>query len=225
MALWVESYLHKPPSSPQFSPSSTYFYECSKHLSQLSLIQVEIPVSDLQNAIGKSGVPGIREGVRNLKTWIRKSPDCAHITVLTAIKVINSLMPNSGSRGADTGPYGLVSFFLCHVTLWAFVSSATSDQMDKIYEAAQGDDTMRRGLFFPVVQAIWKPTASGSMTVNPSGDVTAVQSDISNEESSVVKVPDGCRLIFRSAAEVLTRLGTWGAALDLAMIFSRRAEM
>jgi len=35
----------------------------------------------------------------------------------------------------------------------------------------------------------------------------------------------GEKMLFRSAAEMLTRLGTWGASLNLALLVHRRAEM
>ena len=59
----------------------------------------------------------------------------------------------------------------------------------------------------------------------PTFDVVARQPAISQDEPCVVKLPDRPRLVFRSAAEVLIRLGTWRAALDLAMIIFRRAAM
>lgn len=63
-----------------------------------------------------------------------------------------------------------------------------------------------------------------------SGHFTAVvkRGLIENSEDTpncMVSSSDASRLIFRSASEVLTRMSTWGAALDLAVLLYKRAEM
>ncbi|CZR69447.1 uncharacterized protein PAC_19347 [Phialocephala subalpina] len=199
---WANAYLSR--SQPQSHPSSRHFHACSVVIHHLSTILLDVPLSDLQNAIGKDGMTGIAQALSNLSNWARRSPHIADQVAYNATKTIVSLAPSQnlsddGIRNVDTAPYSLIAIFLCHIVLWAYATVTARDQ--------------RMGLLGNVMQ---HPVLGKSNFVVLLKRAMGLDG---NEEDGEPK------LLFRSAAEMLTRLGTWGGSLNLALLLHRRAEM
>lgn len=85
----------------------------------------------------------------------------------------------------DTGPYGIITCFLCHVNLWCFVVSSSRSQKIELLRLAQEDDEIRSGPFFPVIQKVLQHASDGAATKG--------------------KPEDSAKLVFKSAANVMTR--------------------
>jgi hypothetical protein len=157
-----------------------------------------------------------------LTSWARRAPDVAEQVALNAVKTIMFLAPatkgdrekeNKGGcklievgevRNIDTAQYGIITVFLCHVILWVFSSVSPEDKRQHLLDMILRDGIVGESWFLGVVKkGLGLEIADGTVT----------------EGREAPKV------IFRSAAEMLTRLGTWGASLNLALLLHKRSEM
>jgi hypothetical protein len=97
---------------------------------------LEVPLTDLQDAIGKSGASKIPCAMSNLSLWIKSCPDSLD-AALESVKIINFLSPTKRSPLVvlpvqDYTPYSIITFFICHTTLWAFVSVADNARKSEL---------------------------------------------------------------------------------------------
>ncbi|KAG4442787.1 hypothetical protein IFR05_001733 [Cadophora sp. M221] len=185
---------------PTRDPSTEYFTRSSHILHKLSTILLAVPLPDLQNAIGKDGKIGIAQAISSLSSWARSSPNNAEEVALRAVRAIMSLSPPENPVGQiDTAPYSLIAVFLCHVILWVFVSFSTTEQKLHLLQHLELDSELGWSSFLSLLR----------------NDL-----EVDEGDGKVYK-----KVLFRSGAEMLTRLGTWGGSLNLALLLQRRAEM
>ncbi|OBT92855.2 hypothetical protein VE01_09039 [Pseudogymnoascus verrucosus] len=208
---WSETYNHYSKNIPRPSNALDHFQESSILLYNLGRLLLEIPLTDIQNAIGKSGPSKIPEAMSKVSNWVRMSPQSLDAALL-CIEIIDSLAPVNHNSSADKhstvrySVHSIITVFLCHITLWAFINVARREQKQGLMHLIEINDKINSGHFTAVVK----------------------RGLIENSEDALncmVSSSDASRLIFRSASEVLTRMSTWGAALDLAVLLYKRAEM
>ncbi|PVH72669.1 hypothetical protein DL98DRAFT_609757 [Cadophora sp. DSE1049] len=189
---------------PTRDASTEYFTRSSHILHRLSTILLSVPLPDLQNAIGKDGTAGIAQAMSSLSSWARSSPSNAEQVAQRAVQAIMTLSPpdshsHISSGYLDTAPYSLIAIFLCHVILWVFVSVSAKEQRTQLLQRLEVDENLRSSSFISLLRS---------------------DSEVGEGDGRVQK-----KVLFRSGAEMLTRLGTWGASLNLALLLQRRAEM
>jgi hypothetical protein len=199
--------------------SSRHFHASSVIVHHLSTILLDISLSDLQNAIGKEGAAGSERAFAKLTRWARKSPQLAEQVVCHAIKTIIMLAPGKdngegGIRNIDTAPYSLITIFLCHIVVWAFANVALQTQKLRLFEMISRTPELRSTAFVTTLQRSF-----GLDEYEGQPSKTTMQ------ESENQNGPGSEAALFRSAAEMLTRLGTWGCSLNLALLLHKRAEM
>lgn len=189
---WRETYNHPSKNLPRLSNASDHFQESSILLHNLGRLLLEISLTDLQDAIGKSGPSKIPEAMSNLSNWVRLSPQSLD-AVLLCIETIDSLAPANHNSSADKRSAvrysipSIITVFLCHITLWAFINVAGREQKQKLMHLIETNDKINPGHFAAVVKRV---------LVENGEDGTNCMASSS----------DASRLIFRSAAEVLTRM-------------------
>jgi hypothetical protein len=151
--------------------------------------------------------------------WARKSPQLAEQVVSHAIKTIIMLAPGKdngegGIRNIDTAPYSLITIFLCHIVVWAFAKVAPYSQKSELIEAILRNTELRSTALFATLQRSFGfDRRNGKLS-----KTTRQENESQNGHGSEAA-------LFRSAAEMLTRLGTWGGSLNLALLLHERAEM
>ena len=124
---------------------------------------------------------------------------------------------NGGIRNIDTAPYSLITIFLCHIVVWAFANVASDSQKLQLLDTISRNVELRSTAFFATLQrSLW---VDGNWA-NTSRKEAQDDRDQNEQESA-----EAANLLFRSAAEMLIRLGTWGCALNLALLLRERAEM
>jgi len=175
-----------------------------------------MPLSDLQGAIGKDGSAGIASSVSSLTAWARRDPFLSEQVALNAVKTIVLLAPRksgesgdnidmigqAGVRDIDTAQYGIITVFLCHVVLWVFSGVSPIDKKQRLLDLLGRDREVRTSWFMSVLER---------------------GLGVSGTDGNFAE--DAPKILFRSAAEMLTRLGTWGASLNLALLMHKRSEM
>ncbi|KAN0096400.1 Fungal specific transcription factor domain containing protein [Hyaloscypha variabilis] len=219
LASWGRAY--QIPSRSNTHNSSRHFHASSIIIHNLSTILLDISLSDLQNAIGKEGTTGSTRAFARLTKWARRSPQLAEQVVCHAIKTILMLAPGKnngegGIRNIDTAPYSVITIFLCHIVVWAFANVASDAQKLRLLDTISRNVELRLTPFFATLpRSLWTG-GDWSHTLRKE-----VQEDDQVEQNSAA----AANLLFRSAAEMLIQLGTWGCALNLASLLHERAEM
>jgi hypothetical protein len=165
------------------------------------------------------GFAGISNSVAALTSWAKRAPSVAQDVALNAVKTIILLAPSrSGEkkrdqeeireRGSvkdiDTAQYGIISVFLCYVVLWVFATVSPKEERQKLLDMIIRDDNAQASEFMAILQK-------------------GLGFEI--ESQRVVDRPEAPKILFRSAAEMLTKYGTWGASLNLALLLHKRSEM
>jgi hypothetical protein len=219
LASWGRAY--QIPSRSNTHNSSRHFHASSIIIHNLSTILLDISLSDLQNAIGKEGTTGSTRAFARLTKWARRSPQLAEQVVCHAIKTILMLAPGKnngegGIRNIDTAPYSVITIFLCHIVVWAFANVASDAQKLRLLDTISRNVELRLTPFFATLQRSLWTGGDWSHTLRKE-----VQEDDQVEQNSAA----AANLLFRSAAEMLIQLGTWGCALNLASLLHERAEM
>jgi hypothetical protein len=202
--------------------SSRHFHASSIIVHHLSTILLDISLSDLQNAIGKEGTTGSTRAFTKLTKWARKSPQLAEQVVCHAFKTIVMLAPGKGNGeggigNIDTAPYSLITIFLCHIVVWAFANVATHSQKLQLFHGISRNMELRSTAFLCTLQRSFGFNEHAAQRPTKTGHEYKDQ----NEQNSAA----AANLMFRSAAEMMIGLGTWGAALNLAQLLHERAEM
>lgn len=150
----------------------------------------------------------------NLTSWAQKTPRVSEEVAYNAVRTIVSLAPTKGTheddiRNTDTAPYSIITLFLCHVVLWVFAKVCPSEQKYRFLRIVAENEVLRSSAFFAVLQR--------ALDLDDEG--VAAQSRGSTDKNYAPNI------LFKCGAEMLTRLGTWGAALNLALMIHKRAEM
>lgn len=154
---------------------------------------------------------GIRHAIANLTHWAARSSRLATDTTFDAVKTIVRLTPNKELNGSfhvlDTGPYGIITLFLCHVVVWAFASVSTRDQKMHLLQYIEEDNEVRRSDTYGVLHGVL-------------GDRRERDTTLPCEHEKTQK-----KILFKCAAEKLTKFEIWGASLNLALLLHHRSEM
>ncbi len=174
----------------------------------LAFILLDAPFTEIQDALGKNGKTGMASAKSNLRHWINTTPQTSEDIVHTAIKAISNLTSPVGPSASEQL---IITTFLCHVIVWIYASIASTSQKKRLLDRWAQDEVL------------WKSSQIASLR-------KGLEVDADNDVGGSEAVPnasksDRLRGIFRSAAECLTQLGTWGAALNLALLLQRRSEM
>ncbi|KAH8679027.1 fungal-specific transcription factor domain-containing protein [Tricladium varicosporioides] len=241
---WSSTYLSSTRSTLSLTPSSRHFHTSSLVTHHLATILLDVPLSDLQGAIGKNGKPGIPIALSNLTLWAAKAPRIAETVAYNAVRTIVSLAPpgdtfnrtrgpdSANGRtgyygGTETMPYSVITLFLCHVTLWVFASVVPVDAKQRFMDAVGSDENLRSSPFYGILRRAMGIMHSGQ-EVGTVGSLNGKgkEAEEKTEKEKWNEMEANVRgVLFRCAAEMLTRLGTWGASLNLALLLHRRAEM
>ncbi|KAN0090483.1 Fungal specific transcription factor domain containing protein [Hyaloscypha variabilis] len=212
LTLWEHAYLTAH-SFQDRHPTSIYFRQASFVSHPTALILLDISISDLQNAIGKDGNTGIPEAMSKLHHWVKTSPRVAEQLTYACSKTIatplSALVPRV--LGPTACEQAIIAIFLCHVVVWIFSSVASPLQKESLAARLRENKELWNS---PQIQALrqvleFRDENTGREEATP----------------AMMRKKDVLGNIFKSAAQSLTHLGTWGAALNLALLLHRRAEM
>jgi hypothetical protein len=233
--LFADIYLNSSPPENALFQTSQHFQHLAEVVYRLGLILLEISVSDLQDSLGKSGGDKLKHAMSNISRWVNKKPDTALRVMLDAMRLINLVTPADDPRlrdhrGQSPGPYELISFFLSVVQVWAFAAVASTDSKARFLQMMETTSDFKNGSFFPIMERALadEDVQIESRQATSDQGHGALHGNITDEyDRSHTAIPKGvtnARAIFRKGAEVLTRLGSWGASLDLALLLHQRAK-
>ncbi|KAF0319936.1 hypothetical protein GQ607_012879 [Colletotrichum asianum] len=224
---WKEFISRAEKHDPDAWGVNEYFHGASRVLLSLANLNLTISVSNLQDAIGKSGPQGIARGLDLFKRQLVKIPylyghgnsnlghgmsgwtpsasgENIHIGLLTvfdqAIRSIHDII--SVPMLQQAAPYSIISTFLNYVLLWMLIGTSTKEELCFLRCLLDKQDEL------PFT--------------------TAVQIKLRNILEMALGDGNGgshrAEVIFRHASQELTRLGTWGASLNLALLLRLRAS-
>jgi hypothetical protein len=150
----------------------------------------------------------------NLRHWVQTSPRTAEQLAFACTKTIatplSTLVPKV--LGPTACEQATIAIFLCHVVVWIFASVSSPLQKESLAaRLRENEELWSSGQIVALRQALEYREESGGSRGDGGSHFLSKKDVLGN--------------IFKSAAQSLTHLGTWGAALNLALLLHRRAEM
>jgi hypothetical protein len=200
---WQDAYLSNQPKSYS-NATSKHFRNSSLMGHVLAVIVLDVPFTAVQDAVGKNAKKGIAAAIPDLRRWMDSDPETAENTIHTAVKTIEYLATKR--VGIASSEQSIIAMFLCYVLAWLFVNIASVAQKRRFLNR------------FPENSEIWKCPQLAYIK-------RGLERKFENEGASNPSKTELSRGILGSAAQSLTQLGTWGAALNLALLLQRRSEM
>ncbi|TGO10075.1 hypothetical protein BTUL_0145g00220 [Botrytis tulipae] len=213
-----------------YSTSHIFHHICivQHHITSLFL---HIPFTDLLDAIGKSSQTGTVHALERLRLWAQEDPELA---IDVAVRAATAIMESNRDLNVDltgrekgseapkgtksdmveTGVYGASLLMMTHVILWAFAQVADKKQKDSLMKKLRGHKNTADDAFLEIL---------GSELMDEE-DSEGLTGKGKNVDPGRPKVKGVSRSLFKSAADTLMRFGTWGVALDMAMLLRFRAE-
>ncbi|QSZ34342.1 hypothetical protein DSL72_005933 [Monilinia vaccinii-corymbosi] len=237
--LFSKTYLRPHFDTPHSTSTSHTFHHISIVQSHLTAIFLHVSFTDLVNSIGKSGHAGIEPALERLKLWAREDYESAVDVAVQAAEAIMEVsrdvmgteIPSRGigvdeTSGAirggmiGTGVYGAVLLMMSHVVLWAFARVADQRQKEHLMGRLQAYRTPDSGFLDTLRHEL---AAHDDLHAAATSGIAyeSVQDSGAKDQRNTGRPS---RALFRSAAETLTKFGTWGAALDMALLLHLRAE-
>ncbi|KAL6411615.1 C2H2 type zinc finger domain protein [Ilyonectria robusta] len=198
---------------PRQGGTGLYFQEASSLLYGLTRMSLNVSITDLQEAIGKDGPDGIKPAINRLKVWsldgyfasaswssaVQDTKSQAFMGAVEAINTIASIANRPSAQAAV--PYSLIGLFLAHVLLWGFAMTTSPESKQLLRQHVS-----QLSLTGPIAEQL-SSVLESSLSANPTPGFDAPCS------------------IFKHAAYSLTRLGTWGASLNMALLLHKRSEL
>ncbi|KAK6600250.1 C2H2 type zinc finger domain protein [Botrytis cinerea] len=174
---------------------------------------------------------GIGHALERLRLWAQEDPELAIDVAVRAAAAImesnkdldvdvtgrekGSEAPKETKSGMiDTGVYGASLLMMTHVILWAFAQVADKKQKDSLMKRLRGHKNTADDAFLEIL-------GRELMDEEDSEGSTGKGKNVGPGRPKVKAVS---RSLFKSAADTLMRFGTWGVALDMAMLLRFRAE-
>ncbi|CAG8974626.1 hypothetical protein HYALB_00009803 [Hymenoscyphus albidus] len=201
------------------SKPSTHFQRQSRAIHHLSLILLDIPLTTIQGALGTSGPTGIPPAIAKLKAWARDDPYKAENCAFNAVRAIVAFTSEVRPGGTETTPDIIITVFLCHLVIWIFSTLSERPSykrfMGMVRDGGLGSTVFCRDVLSRVegLDDELERSERGGM-------------DSKRREEAREKVERRKRkLVLEHGTQVCTRLGTWGAALNVAMLLQKRADM
>ncbi|KAI9641771.1 hypothetical protein NHQ30_009628 [Ciborinia camelliae] len=179
-----------------------------------------------------SGHTGIMTAFERLRLWAREDPELAVDVAVRAAEAVMEL--NRGLNGVyisrqsvggaeisgemrggmiDTGAYGATLLTVAHVILWVFAQVADREQKGILMKILRSHEFAGDNAFLDIL--------GNELAANGDQDTTLEMGYVGKDQQKMNGPP---RALFRSAAETLMKFGTWGVALDMALLLHLRAE-
>ncbi|KAH7153567.1 fungal-specific transcription factor domain-containing protein [Dactylonectria macrodidyma] len=211
---WAQSCARPGLPAPRQGGTSLYFQEAASLLHCLTRMFLSVSLTDLQDAIGKNGPDSINSALDRLKVWsidgcvasrqwgLSTVQDLKSPALQAAIEATNVIACISGRSSVQAAvPYSFIGLFLAHILLWGFAMTAEPEAKQLLIQHV---------CQFPL-----------------SGPISEQLSSVLDSALSAHSTPgsDGPCIIFKHAAYALTRLGTWGASLNMALLLHKRSEL
>ncbi|KAH7120367.1 fungal-specific transcription factor domain-containing protein [Dactylonectria estremocensis] len=209
---WAQACMQQGYSAPRQGGASLHFQEAASLLHSLTRMFLNVSLTDLQDAIGKNG-PDINSALDRLKFWSLdgcfvsgqwgstvqdpKSPALSAAT--EAVNIIACISDRPSVQAAT--PYSFISLFLAHLLLWGFAITAEPESKHMLKQ-----QVCQLSLSGPIAEQL-SSVLDSALSANPTPGF------------------DAAGLIFKHAAYALTRLGTWGASLNMALLLHKRSEL
>ncbi|KAK5108277.1 hypothetical protein LTR62_008592 [Meristemomyces frigidus] len=202
---WRNAYLVNAPEHDSHA-TSVHFRQSAYTGLVLTSILLDVPFTDIQASFGKNGEAGMDTATQNLRQWMTAHSQIAEDIVYTAIETIDYLITKGVKQAASE--QSVIAMFLCYALVWKFATLASRGSKERLLERISRNESS------------WKMPQVAYIKTQLEGPGDSGRSG--RGSSSATGSSWG---ILRSAAQCLTQLGIWGAALNLALLLQRRSEM
>ncbi|EDN98977.1 hypothetical protein SS1G_13837 [Sclerotinia sclerotiorum 1980 UF-70] len=181
------------------------------------------------------GQTGIAPALENLKSWARDDPELAIGVALRAAEAIMEInkslevetsaevtteIPKAIKGGMiETGVYGTSLLMMTHVILWAFARVSDRKMKEILMKElrAKGEDCT----FLNLLECEFQDLKGDDERLRLDLDMNIEGGNLKMDQQKINAVS---KVLLRSAADLLMRFGTWGVALDMALLLHLRGE-
>lgn len=187
--------------------TSRHFQTIAASHLRISHLMLHVPISDIQDALGKSGPVKVISAMELIRRSLAEHPDIVASMFrqcLTTVSEIQSRLLNrhdSPTRNLVEPP-SIISCFLSGVYVWAVIRSSGPEQMVFLHEKISDVSTCDT---FPAT-------------------VREVVTCKINEAFPPDHLGARANLILHAVADVLGKMAPWSASLNMALLLCHRAK-
>ncbi|KAF3396030.1 hypothetical protein F1880_006718 [Penicillium rolfsii] len=206
LSAWEQADAMSPAADDLVYPTSKHFQTTAATHLQISRLMLHVPISDIQDALGKSGPGKVIPAMELMRRSLAGHPDMITSMLRQCLLTVSNLQSefnhNDSSRRAIFEPSSVISCFLNGVYIWAVIRSSDHDQVMYLHEQ---------------IERV-KSSDPFSSTVK---EVILWQT---NAELSPDHLGARANLILHAVADVLGKMAPWSASLNMALLLCHRAK-
>lgn len=187
--------------------TSRHFQAIAASNLQISHLMLHVPLSDIQDALGKSGPVRVIPAMEIIRRSLAEHPDIVASMFRQCLSTVSEIQSrrlnrhNSPTR-ALFEPASTISCFLSGVYVWAVIRSSGPEQMMFLQE--QISDVSTSDVFSATVRDVVTSKINGAFPPDHLGAKT--------------------NLILHAMADVLGKMAPWSASLNMALLLCHRAK-
>ncbi|KAL2784702.1 fungal-specific transcription factor domain-containing protein [Aspergillus keveii] len=223
LCTWEASFAALPAVDISVYKTSGHFHDTALTLLKLGRLSLHVPLSDLQNALGKADVAGIAPAMESMRQLLqRHSEETAGIFV-GCLRTIDDLQVKPGHSGPTNAsssatlvtaestrePVEIITCFLSQVLVWMLAHCADSTHSQLLLKHMHEAEVSGGG-FVTVVEAALKESTT--------------RANISTDGGECVASAHANTVLF-AAADGLSEMGPWAASLNLALLLWHRGRV
>jgi hypothetical protein len=222
LSAWESSFAALPPIDISVYRTSRHFHDTALTVLKLGRLSLHVPLSDLQNALGKADVAGIAPAMQNMQRLLERHLEETAGIFMGCLRTIGDLQgkphqPGSTDTSTSTTlqtaksirePVEIITCFLSQALVWMLAHCADSTQSQLLLKHVH-QARVSEGDFLTVVEA----ALEDSMRANISSD--SVECTAGAHANTVLF----------AAADGLGEMGPWAASLNLALLLWHRGRV
>lgn len=196
-----------PTADSSVYPTSKHFQTIARTHLEISYLMLHVPISDIQDALGKSGPGKVIPAMEIMRRSLAEHPDIVASIFrkcLSTVSELQSKLLDHDDRSIRNimEPASVISCFLSGVYAWAILRSSDREQAMFLQEQIPG--------------------VSGSDAF--SATVKEVISWKTNEQLPPDHLGARTNLVLHGVADVLGKMAPWSASLNMALLLCHRAK-
>ncbi|OOQ89105.1 hypothetical protein PEBR_10657 [Penicillium brasilianum] len=204
---WEQAFAMCPAADSSLYPTSKHFQTIASTHLEISYLMLHVPISDIQDALGKSGQGKVIPAMEIMRRSLAEHPDIVASIFRKCLSTVSELQSKlldhrDRSTRNTMEPASVISCFLSGVYAWAILRSSDREQVMFLQEQIPG--------------------VIGSDTF--SATVKEVISWKTNEQLPPDHLGARTNLILHGVADVLGKMAPWSASLNMALLLCHRAK-
>jgi hypothetical protein len=221
LSTWEASFASMGPVDISVYTTSRHFHDTALTLIKLGRLSLHVPISDLQNALGKADVGGIAPAMRNMQQLLERHAEQTAGIFGSCLRTIDDLQvkphqPGSTTTSTSTGlptaesirePVEIITCFLSQVLVWMLAHCADPTRSQLLLKHMHEANV--HGDFVTVVEAALEESTRADRRTDRAGCNPSAHANT----------------VLFAAADGFSEMGPWAASLNLALLLWHRGRV